>query len=252
MRIIFTLITTLLLSANLWACSIYPEPFCKTVDSSRTLIYGRIIDTIPHATRVQVFNVYRGMETRDTITVWNTMYFCMSWNEVSLSEYGIGDTLFFVLPLIDSIVHDWDVVGDYKWQNIDEEELLLQVYGDSVRGFINGIRGFWQVGTFKYELGEFIEWLESGEGCSSIKIVSVDEVSLINNISIYPNPTADYIAINNLPLNATLEILSIDGQHVGDVSMSENRFSTAHLAAGSYLLKISYEGETAFRRIVKL
>lgn len=255
MKTIFTLILSLLLGLSAWACTWNPQPFCNSVDSSHTLIYGRIVDTIPHGTRVEVLNVYRGVETRDTVTVWNAMYFCMETVEVSLGNYGIGNSVFFIMPKVDSSEYGWDIVGDYIMNVLEEKELVLRLDGDTVLGFISGTNlapPLFQYNVYAYHLDGFKAWLDSAGSCNDLITVSINEVSAFDAVAVYPNPTNDYVAIKNLPMGATVELLSLNGQHISTIEANAEHISTSHLAAGTYLLKINYQGETGYRRIVKL
>lgn len=252
MRIIFTLIILTLFGNAAQACSFNTTPFCQRENpAGSTIIYGKVADTIPHGIKLEVFQVYRGTVMNDTITIWDSKFWCMDTTQLPARQVGnIGDTVIVDVPYVDSIANPWEVLGDYRMSNFYTHNMFLNVQGDSVYGFIAGYPSaplMYQ--TNVYELEAFKAWLETDEDCNTL--VSVKEPSM-DLLSIYPNPTTDFISINNLPLSATLEILSIDGQHIDVVSLNDNRISTAHLAAGSYLLKISCQGETGFRRIVKL
>lgn len=188
----------------------------------------------------------------DTITIWDSKFWCMDTTQLPARQIGnIGDTVIVDVPYVDSIANPWEVMGDYRMDNFYAHNMLLSVQGDSVYGFIAGYPSApFEHQTRVYGLEAFKTWLETDDNCNTL--VSVKEPSVMDLLSIYPNPTADYISISNLPMNATLEILSIDGQHVSNVNLNDIRISTTHLSAGTYLLKINYQGETGFRRIVKL
>lgn len=252
MKTIFTLVLSIVFCSSIWACSFTPYPFCQSVDSSKTLVLGKIIDTVPHGTRVAVIEVFRGLEARDTIIVWNTIEDCMGPYEVGLTDYISGDSLFLVLPLIDSSIHGWDIVGDYRMDLEHDNVTVLRIYSNVVDGFINGPYLYPQYGVNSYDLNEFIAWLRSGDDCAQLRYLSVNEVSILSKVSIYPNPTTDHISISNLPQNASVELLNLNGQRINTFDEGTSHISTAHLAAGTYLLKINYQGETGFRRIVKL
>lgn len=251
MKTIFTLVLSLILSINLWACSFHPLPFCESVDSNRTLIFGKIVDTISHGTRVAVIHVYRGIETRDTIIVWNAIEDCMGPYEVGLTSYTGQDSVFLVLPLIDSSVNAWDVVGDYKMDLQHGNQTVLGVYNSEVQGFIKGPYMYPQMGVNSYDLTAFIAWLESGDDCNNLRYLSVNEVSPFSEVAVYPNPTVDNLTIKNLPTGTNVELLNLSGQVLNTFETGTTQISTEHLAAGTYLLKINYQGESGFRRIVK-
>lgn len=253
MKTTFTLIILAFFCNTVNACSFNTTPFCQRTDpNSSTIIYGKIADTIPHGIRLEVFQVYRGTVMNDTITIWDSKFWCMDTTQLPASAIGnIGDTVIVDVPYVDSIANPWEVIGDYRMSNFYVHNMFLSVQGDSVYGFIAGYPSappYYQ--TNVYSLEAFKTWLETDEDCNTL--VSIQEPSVMDLLSVYPNPATEYIAIRNLPAGATVQLLSVSGQYISDINTNAERISTAHLAAGSYLLKINYQGETGFRRIVKL
>lgn len=69
-------------------------------------------------------------------------------------------------------------------------------------------------------------------------ITSVEnEDSSNNNLSVFPNPTTDYITLKNIAPNSTIQILSLSGSVVKEVS-TDNRIDVRDLSAGVYMIKV--------------
>ena len=78
-----------------------------------------------------------------------------------------------------------------------------------------------------------------------------------SNMSIYPNPTADFININfDDKINSLdLEILSITGQTLKKIKgNNENipRIDTSDLPKGTYILRILADGKLSLEKIIKI
>ena len=58
-----------------------------------------------------------------------------------------------------------------------------------------------------------------------------------NNLSVFPNPTTDYITLKNIAPNSTIQILSLSGSVVKEVS-TDNRIDVRDLSAGVYMIKV--------------
>ncbi|MBS1613646.1 MAG: T9SS type A sorting domain-containing protein [Bacteroidetes bacterium] len=253
MKAIFTLVLLALFGSAAQACSFITTPFCERGNASNnTIIYGKVADTIPHGIKLEVFHVYRGTIMNDTITIWDSKFWCMDTTQLPARQIGnIGDTVIVDVPYVDSIANPWEVIGDYRMDNFYAHAMILSVQGDSVFGFVSGYPSAPpQYQKYVYGLEAFRAWLETDEDCNTL--VSVKEPSFLDILSIYPNPSTEHITISNLPLNASVELINLSGQTINTFDAGTSHISTAHLAAGTYLLKINYQGETGFRRIVKL
>lgn len=69
-------------------------------------------------------------------------------------------------------------------------------------------------------------------------ITSVENDDSSNNsFSVFPNPTADYIILENIAPNSTIQILSLSGSIVKEVK-ADNRIDVRDLSAGVYMIKV--------------
>lgn len=101
-----------------------------------------------------------------------------------------------------------------------------------------------------------IIWVASGDGilkyntttgtCSATVPTGISAISLEQGISIYPNPAAASVTVNNVPTGATLKLQNMTGA----ISWQKNHASTREtiateaLPAGMYLLTIQSEAGT--------
>ena len=83
--------------------------------------------------------------------------------------------------------------------------------------------------------------------------LSVNKLETVNSISIYPNPTSDFLTISNLLPNTVLSIVSIDGKNV--YQNKNNTDNTLTLAVnewskGAYIIHIQNGSESIVKKII--
>lgn len=83
--------------------------------------------------------------------------------------------------------------------------------------------------------------------------LSVSKLETVNSISIYPNPTSDFLTISNLQPNTVLSIVSMDGKNV--YQNKNNIDNTLILAVnewskGAYIIHIQNRSESIAKKII--
>jgi hypothetical protein len=113
----------------------------------------------------------------------------------------------------------------------------------------------------------FYDWLvqTASTECSSDRIeviatvVSVEDIEVLNSLSVYPNPTSDILNVNFSLLQATLvqiDIVNQLGQRiiseqlVGNSAQNAVEFDLSGLARGLYHIEFSVDGQMATQKIV--
>jgi hypothetical protein len=105
--------------------------------------------------------------------------------------------------------------------------------------------------------GNYAVIATDANGCvdtsSCVSIVNVGlEGFEANNISIYPNPTEDFIVIDFTAATATVEILDIQGKLIRTMSIeSGNQVSLKNEQSAVYFVRIITDQATTIHRIVK-
>lgn len=117
----------------------------------------------------------------------------------------------------------------------------------------SGTSGFISVFVINDRL-HFHAYLESERGWELYKLVDTEpnnnEIATENNVNIYPNPTIDYIIIENTDSNFTAQIFSIDGALIKFVE-NENIIDATDLSSGIYILKLSHAANDTLTKIIK-
>ncbi|MCK5775444.1 MAG: BspA family leucine-rich repeat surface protein, partial [Bacteroidales bacterium] len=85
-------------------------------------------------------------------------------------------------------------------------------------------------------------------GCSGL---GVDDEILSQGLTLFPNPTADILAVESKSPIIKVEIYSVLGKKIKEIKTNYNTISIAHLASGVYMVKIYSEKGIADRKFIK-
>ncbi len=118
MKWFFTLLLFLGTRASLLACSFFPMPFCQVASDSSfsAILEFTIVEQLNHGIRVQVDQVWLGVEFRTELIIWDREDIdCNGLFRQSTTQYGpVGTRIVAPLELIVSTNSGWEVAGDYR------------------------------------------------------------------------------------------------------------------------------------------
>jgi len=257
MRIVFATLFTLF-SYTLFSCACDPISFCWTnyYQPNHNVIIGTIIGTSQNSIIVRVDEVIRGNESRDTIVIWdNTKDTSQCQLRNKTSDMGnIGNKFIAIIPIIDSIQNNWDVIGDYRKPYAFCYTNWLAIRNDSVYGYVNGDlfkpRNSNEYWTSKMPFSEFINWLKSNNGCT---LVGQQEYSNIPEFTFLMLNQNTIQILNNSGISGTLRIFSQDGKALIKRDFNSNIYiNIGSLQEGLYIVQIQGEnGELMTRKFIR-
>jgi hypothetical protein len=108
--------------------------------------------------------------------------------------------------------------------------------------------------------GTYTQIIPNSVGCDStitlnltLSYSGVNELNPLNNITIQPNPTSDFIYINGLEniKDLNFKLYDLNGQQVLKDSKLTSPINIQKLPKGIYFLEIKSENNTVNKRIVK-
>ena len=117
--------------------------------------------------------------------------------------------------------------------------------GNTATDFVTGLNGPTDVALSGSTL-----YIVEGAGNKISKVenaLGINEVNLKNNITLFPNPTNDFIQISNINSSVPYTIYNIYGSKVANGIMKPNEnISVEYLAAGVYIFKTEDSGAMKF------
>ena len=230
------------------ACSMWPLSFCYTnsIRPNDIVVSGRIIAVDTNGINLEIIDVLRGAENRDTIRIWDgTDFDCNGIWSMAASDLGsIDDSIIIILPIIDSIENTWDVLGDYRRPVYFGYECDMNIVNDTVRGYLIGDSAHSYLANEiqpKMSYSDFKDyWISHSNDC--ITLVGINEVAE-NNIVSYTNPINSICELefqNKNSQERTLVIYSEDGRKLKAMVYSSNKIEIdfSNFSDGLYFITI--------------
>ena len=84
-----------------------------------------------------------------------------------------------------------------------------------------------------------------------LRLSDVPKPFIKNDLTIYPNPTTQYLTVDDAAWNASFNIRNVQGQEVLEGQLASNRIDVSHLPQGIYFLMIEHEGQLQTAKFIK-
>lgn len=96
------------------------------------------------------------------------------------------------------------------------------------------------------------EWDEQIVACRDVNPLNINNLSILNKISVFPNPAVDLLNIQLNTPGVNLRIYSILGQQMFEqgLHVGNNKLNIAALNAGLYLVEMELNGERILRKVL--
>jgi hypothetical protein len=180
MKRIYTLCFALLALGKVTeACSWIPLSFCATSNArpDDVVISGRIVNADQDGIDLEVIDVLKGVETRQSIRIWDgTDFDCNGpFSMAAIDLGGLDDTIIVVLPLITALENTWDVLGDYRRPDYFGYTPELTVANGLVHGFTSG--PYWSP-TWVMPYQDLVSsWGHDADACVTLSVEAAQEVA---------------------------------------------------------------------------
>ena len=148
------------------------------------------------------------------------------------------------------------------WRTVRTEQQIASTYDAKLVGNEQNLSAYWPLnegeGTtaidatanaFVANLKNGPQWIASNTACWG---VGIDE-NQNNKYNVYPNPTNNFIYIDNISEISTIEIFDIKGQKLEsvDANKASLKIDISNFNNGIYLLRITNSSGTAIHKIIK-
>jgi len=241
-------------------CTPTPESFCISSNFfiNHHVFYGEIVQKDSIKLKLRIIDVLRGVELRDTITIWNdTDMDCFGSGTIPMNVSGmgsIGDTIITILHKIETLVNSWDIINDYRRPEWFEWSCTVPVINDTV----NKVSYSTDNNSFccnRVSYNDFKQiWFDNRNSCYVDNSV---DTRLYEKTSISPNPfTSSFIMKSSYQEHTTIVLYDILGKQIEAPYIIRNgviEVDGSKLESGVYLVVLlSEEGEVISRnRVVK-
>lgn len=233
----FTIIFLLLLSTPVvtLACTFIPDPFCDVFDTDTAILHGRSIEIIDQGVRFEIITHIRGEEQRDTVIIYDQLPFeCNGEFSLVAQQFApLGAEVVIALPQVDTLLNPWETIGDYRVPNYWLHTTRLEVEAGEVKGNITQ-----PFGIQSMPLDDLIIEVQDGTAnCSIISNVTESDATL--SLSIYPNPTSDYlyITLDESQNLWAVSLVDIYGREFYRSTADVNTIDVSGMPVGSYILR---------------
>lgn len=232
------------------ACSGFPVAFCQLhAKQPNDLVFsGVIVAKGTQSLQIKVMDVFRGAESRSVITIWDGKdWYCNGNVSMKVESIGsVGDSIVAIIPLINSIVNPWDVIGDYSRPEWRFAEPVLRISGDTIYGLISGDAPHWHL--FKMHFEKFkTYWIENQGNCAGLvsvpefKTESIPTVRQIGSeLTIHLQGSSFY----------SITIYSIYGRKLKEIrALGVTAVDLQEYVAGLYILHVSNESNCWIKKV---
>ncbi|WP_196888416.1 YCF48-related protein [Aureivirga sp. CE67] len=163
--------------------------------------------------------------------------------------------------------------GGTTWEENDlppETNITSVYFVDENVGFINNNEGIykttdggetWEEETLSHpskvkqiivtENNEAFALAENGIHKTSNVVLSVEENELASKITVFPNPSSDFINISTNQNISNIQVFTNDGRLVKEISKNENNIDIKNLETGIYFIKLNINQKTIFKKFTK-
>jgi hypothetical protein len=238
------------------ACSCASSSFCTTAyyKSNDLILSGLIVDTASHSIKIKIIETLRGIENRDTITVWDgTDFDCNGLFSMKAGMIGkLGDSILIILPKIESLQNSWDVIGDYRRPEYFCVTTQLDIRNDSLIGLIAPSSYQYPYGgQDKIKYSDFTSfWSGNNDDCRSL-VTNINNFSIEESIEFIQSETT--LEINSSQeMTFDFELISITGIIIQNSIFNKYvKLDISTLSSGLYIIRVRNDkGDALSRKIV--
>lgn len=216
---------------NLWVLT--SKSLFKINDASdcEYITYIPIVPTFTDSALIVSDLVYSKLTNNMYGRAGNTLYNLNSEtiDTVTVTELGYGDIKYFGKCSDGNVYITFQSGGLYRVNSIRDFDKVEIIPGKESDLVINHVSLFQDTLYLSTGIGLF----KIADPFTSVEINKNEE----SKLSIFPNPTTDYITINNAFPTDNIQILSLSGRIV-KVIKNEDKIDVSDLSAGVYIIKI--------------
>jgi len=90
--------------------------------------------------------------------------------------------------------------------------------------------------------------------CTSILVTGINENTVLNNITLLPNPASTYIALSNVVEGTSVSVIDVTGKIIASNSVIDTdktmTIETSNLSNGIYVIQLKNNGAVAYKKLI--
>lgn len=86
---------------------------------------------------------------------------------------------------------------------------------------------------------------------ATLGVVTVGEIEKTANVSIYPNPTADYINVKSTSKVISVNVVDLSGKSVVSKKSADSQIDVRNLTKGTYIITVETDNGTETKKFIK-
>ena len=212
----------------------------KLLPDGKIMIAGNYGNTNSAASGIDRLNSDGTLDVLFQTAPSNTDLRCFAL-DVQSDGKVVGASVNFGIPSEAFVVERYNTDGSLdttfpqKYLNNDVTDLIIQNDGNITF-----------VGYFNYNPMGIMRLL--GDGTSSVNLTEESTF----DFSVYPNPTSEFVNINNIPQNSILRIINLTGKVMYEQIVLDNfeSVNVSGFTSGIYLIQIENNGRVANKKLI--
>lgn len=97
----------------------------------------------------------------------------------------------------------------------------------------------------------FDNYVVDAVNTATLGVVTVGQIEKTANVTIYPNPTVDYINIKSTSRVISVKIIDLSGKTVASKKSADNQVDVRNLTKGTYIINVETENGTETKKFIK-
>lgn len=97
----------------------------------------------------------------------------------------------------------------------------------------------------------FDNYVVDAVNAATLGVVTVGQIEKTANVTIYPNPTADYINIKSTSKVISINVVDLSGKSVVSKKSADNQIDVRNLTKGTYIVTVETDNGTETKKFIK-
>ncbi len=149
----------------------------------------------------------------------------------------------------------YDKVNGVITYTIDGVTTTLAIAGATVTKNLDGsqfnVLSNYNTGNTATTTSAVDNYVADAVNAATLGVVTVGQIEKTANVTVYPNPTADYINIKSTSRVISVNVIDVSGKSVASKKSADNQIDVRNLTKGTYIINVETENGTETKKFIK-